>query len=408
MFRGKGCVVSMSRRTVLAAAAAAAVLPIPVGAIGNRNWYVDSRVESAGDGGSWATAWKRATDIRWSDVMPGDTIYFSGGTTGLTYGDTLDIRRSGEVGMPITVAAAIDPGHDGQVVFDFGSSDNYVRIRRCGHVVVSGFTLRNGRSGSVVWLRELEGGVVFSDNVIETPALDGGNARGIDIRECSGTLGTNVVLRNRITTPDFTTSQADGIYSMDNGHDALRIEGNAIYVNNTDPTGHSDCFQSYRDGSMVIVDNLFQGPTAARHNHPVWVADIQDGGLFEIRGNRCVNRNGGFNLTVWRSEPGAGRGAAIIAGNEVVGGGRALNFERNTDVSIVDNDVEPDETGFAYFMAVDAIPPGNVAGNRVYATASVASLLGETRSWEAWQRAGYDINSVRIDRYAADADADAA
>ena len=392
----------------MAAAAAAVTLPIPVGAIGHRYWYVDSRVGSPGDGASWATAWKRATDIRWSDVMPGDTIYFSGGTGGLTYGDTLDIRRSGEAGLPITVAAAVDPGHDGEVVFDFGTSENHVRLRRCGHIVVSGFTLRNGRSGSVVWLRELQGGVVFSDNVIETPQRDGGNARGIDVRECSGALGANVVLRNRITTPDFTTAQADGIYSMDNGNDALRIEGNAIYVNNVDPTGHSDCFQSFQDGSMVIVDNLFQGPTSGGHNHSVWIEDIQDGSHIEIRGNRSISRNGSFNLTVWRSSRTAGTGTAAVVGNDVVGGSRALNFERNTGLVAFDNAVEPDETGVAYFIGDEVVPPANIQRNRVYARGRVATVLNRDLSWHAWQRRGYDVDGVLIDRFASGEAADAA
>jgi hypothetical protein len=261
----------------------------------------------------------------------------------------------------------------------------------------------------VVWLDALRGGVTFRDNVIETgPGRNNRNARGINIQNCSNEFGVNLVLGNRISTPDDTTAQADGIYSMDNGHDALRVEGNAIFVNNIDNSGHSDCFQSYRDGSMAIVDNLFRGPTQGRNNHPVWIADILNGGHFEIRGNRCVNRNGGFNLTVWRSEADAGTGTATIVGNEIHGGRRALNFERNAAIEIYDNIVEPDPEGFAYYMALDALAPSNVEGNQVFAEGNVASVLGQLKSWPDWQRDGYDANGELAERFAAEEHEDAA
>lgn len=394
-------VAIVSRRAVLLGAAALA-LPVRVGAVTPRLWYVDNRVESSGDGRSWGGAWKRATDIAWGEIAPGDTIYFSGGAQSKTYTERIEITRSGAEGLPITVAAAIDPGHDGEVIFDFGASNNRLRISDCAHVVVTGFTLRNGVSGSVVWLRDLQGGVVVSDNVIETgPGEARGNARGIDIRRCTGEYGPNVILGNRISTPEDTTAQTDGIYSMDNEHGALRIEDNAIYVNNTDNSGHSDCFQSYRDGSMAVVGNLFQGPVAGRNNHPVWIADISEGGLIEISGNRCVNRNEGSNLTVWRSEAEAGRGTATIMGNEIIGGSRALNFERNAAIEIFDNLVEPDRDGVAYFIALDALRPENVERNQIFAPAqSVASVLGRVKSWRSWQRDGYDLNGERADRFA--------
>jgi len=396
-------VALVSRRAVLVAAAALA-LPRHAGAALPRFWYVDNRAGGAGDGRSWGSAWRRAANIAWSEIAPGDRIYFSGGAESRTYTESLEITRSGADGLPITIAAAIDPGHDGEVIFDFGASDNRLRISDCAHVEVSGFTLRNGTSGSVVRLRDLRGGVVLSDNIIETgPGEPDGNARGIDVRGCSGEYGPNVILGNRISTPENTTAQTDGIYSMDNGHGALRIEGNAIFVHNTDNGGHSDCFQSYRDGSMAVINNLFQGPLAGRNNHPVWIADIQDGGLIEIRGNRCVNRNEGSNLTVWRSGAEAGTGSATIVGNEILGGSRALNFERNAAIEIFENIVEPDPDGVAYFIALEALRPENVERNQIFAPAqSIASVLGRTKSWRAWQRDGFDLNGHRADRFAGD------
>ena len=185
--------MKVSRRLVLLAAAAIA-LPLRVGATTLRHWYVDARVVRSGDGLSWATAWQSASDTTWAAIALGDTIFFSGGSSSVIYIDSLEISHSGEEDLPIVVTAATDPDHDGEVIFDFGDSGNRVRLRDCANVVVSGFTIRNGLSGSVAWLHSLRGGVVFRDHVIETGlGVDRGNARGIDIRQCSGEIGPNVV-----------------------------------------------------------------------------------------------------------------------------------------------------------------------------------------------------------------------
>jgi hypothetical protein len=377
-------------------------LPIGARAATQRFWYVDGSVAVSGDGRSWSSAWRRPSDIAWGSVAPGDTIFFSGGTESRTYTDRLTISRSGTPDAPIVVARAVDTGHDGEVIFDFGESDARLRIADCANVVVSGFTLRNGLSGSVAWLRDLRGGVIVRDNVIETGlGVPDGNGRGIDIRGCTAEFGANVVLANRISTPDHSTAQTDGIYSMENEDGALRIEGNAITVNNTNNVGHSDCLQSYRDGSMTIIGNIFQGPVEGGNNHPVWIGDIRDGGLIEIRGNRSVCRNNGSNLTVWRSAPEVGAGGASIIGNELNGGERALNFERNDAIEIFENVIEPDAGGVAYFISLDPLHPDKVERNQLFAPArTVASDLGRNKSWRAWQRSGYDLNGERADRYA--------
>jgi len=368
-----------------------------------RRWYVDAGVSRSGDGRSWETAWKRPADIAWREIAAGDTICFSGGRVSKTYNDRLEIRHSGDLGLPITVTAGTDPGHDGEVVFDFGASNSSLLIRDCANVVVSGFTFRNGMSGSVARLRNLRGGVELRDNIIEIGRTPGnGNARGVDVRECSSAaFGPNIVAGNRITTPENSTAQTDGIYTMENGHGALRFEYNSVFVNNTDNTGHSDCFQSYRDGSMQIVGNVFRGPVAGRNNHPVWIEEIQDGGLFEITGNRCVNRNGGFNLSVWQDGRSTASGTAVLVGNEIIGGRRALYFARNPAISVIGNTIVPDHDGFAYFISVDPLVPSNVDNNRIVTSGPVASLLEREKSWSAWQRDGYDRNGQRTERLAA-------
>ncbi len=45
------------------------------------NWYVNNAVSTSGNGQSWASAFKNFSNITWSAIKPGDTLYISGRTT---------------------------------------------------------------------------------------------------------------------------------------------------------------------------------------------------------------------------------------------------------------------------------------------------------------------------------------
>ncbi len=83
-------------------------------------WYVD-RYNTSGvtNGTSWATAWVSPLDIRWTSVQPGDTIFFSGGTTNKIYETGWAVGKAGLPGRPIVIRPGQDPGHDGQVIWDY-------------------------------------------------------------------------------------------------------------------------------------------------------------------------------------------------------------------------------------------------------------------------------------------------
>ncbi|TKB74835.1 MAG: hypothetical protein E8D46_04575 [Nitrospira sp.] len=79
--------------------------------------YVDGGVAVSGNGLSWSTAWKTIADI--AGLNPGDTVYFSGGSSGRTYSTPVDWQPpSGSAGGgPITYAVGQDKGHNGMVAF---------------------------------------------------------------------------------------------------------------------------------------------------------------------------------------------------------------------------------------------------------------------------------------------------
>jgi hypothetical protein len=106
-------------------------------------WYVWSGASGNNDGGpdeGWTNAWESFADITWSTggVIAGDTLYISGGSSGITYNETLSIAVSGSDGSPVTIktgAQSPSPaGHGGVVTIDgdtYGinlSGRNYVEI----------------------------------------------------------------------------------------------------------------------------------------------------------------------------------------------------------------------------------------------------------------------------------------
>jgi hypothetical protein len=104
------------------------------------NWYVSSIVSSSGNGQSWATAWKNSNNIQWNSISPGDTIYFDGGSSGLSYGAFGTISASGTSGNYITIARSTESGRDGIVTMATPCSitGSYIKFDGGGYKQVVG------------------------------------------------------------------------------------------------------------------------------------------------------------------------------------------------------------------------------------------------------------------------------
>ncbi len=96
------------------------LFPMAVGTGFCANWYLDGAATGANNGTSWADAWNNPTNVVWTSINPGDTLYLSGGTTNQIYTNSLNMPsgKSGTVGNLITVSHSSDAGHNGKVIFD--------------------------------------------------------------------------------------------------------------------------------------------------------------------------------------------------------------------------------------------------------------------------------------------------
>lgn len=85
-------------------------------------WYVDNTASGTHDGTSWATAYLDITNI--PSVLPGDSIYISGGLVSQTY-HTTGLNFTGSSSSPILISVGQDSSHGGIVIFDGTGTINY-------------------------------------------------------------------------------------------------------------------------------------------------------------------------------------------------------------------------------------------------------------------------------------------
>jgi Ca2+-binding RTX toxin-like protein len=359
------------------------------------NFYVDNAVSGSGNGTSWSSAWKSFSNISWSSIKPGDTVYISGGSSSQTYQETLAVGASGSSGSLITITAGVDPGHNGTVIIDGQNTRaNGVVVNSHNYVDVEHLSIRNIADAGIS-VKNATAGVVIEHNDVYSGDPGGGNARGYDVRNSSGVI----VRDNSYSTPTNTNAQTDGIFSL--GNNGVVFEHNHLVISNNNTTGHSDGIQSYLDYNITIRDNwIEQANTATINNHGMWLSDTHTGGVIKVYDNVVIapHLTGDSAVTHWAESTWTETGTAQFWNNTIEGGARSLNLYNTPNAEAKDNILMPAAGGVGVFIADAAIPTSHIDNNLIWApNGNVASVLGSTKNWAGWQALGYDAHGVNAD-----------
>ncbi len=361
--------------------------------------YVDNTVGASGNGSSWSQAWNSFSDINWSAVRPGDTIYISGGSDSQTYNETLTVGASGSAAGSITITKGTDPGHDGDVIIDGGNSRyNGVELYDRDYVTVSDLNVQNiANAGFSV--KYASAGVVLENNSVYSGNPGGGNARGYDVRNSVGDDAV-IVRGNSYSTPANTQAQTDGIYSMDN--DGVVFENNHIVISNNSDYGHSDGFQSYQDKNVTVRNNWFeQANNAVYNNHGAWMENTRTGGTIEFYDNVVLapNLTGDAAVAHYMRAGWTDTGHADIVNNTIVGGSRSVYLDDSPGSHVYNNIVQTTAGGQAAWILGDAPPDGNIDHNLMWSPSGSTTfkMSDGNYSWSQWQGEGYEANGVSAD-----------
>lgn len=217
---------------------------------GNR--YVDGNIGSSGNGQSWATAWKAFSNITWSQLTPGDTLFISGGASSTAYSSQLTPAVNGTWANLIYILpgkySSSPSGHSGRVIINNSGSRN-IYIQNRNYLWIKGFELTNATSGF-----EIEDGAQYvicdSMNIYEFKGQAGVRMN----TDSFGGIDSCVVQNCRIESPAIYNGQTDGMYFQKCTR--LLIRDNWVHQRNQDPTAHTDAIQGNNNAGAVAYNNF--------------------------------------------------------------------------------------------------------------------------------------------------------
>ncbi len=351
------------------------------------NHYVDKNAAGSNNGSSWSNAWESFGAISWSSVNAGDIIYISGGSDSTIYNETLTVGKSGTSGSRIVISHGTESGHNGKVIIDGGNTlSNGILVNGRSYVTVTGFTVRYTHDGSIE--------VSNSDHIIvENCDITVTGRAGVYVRQ-----NNNIEVRGcNIATGSYVNTQTDGMYSQLNTDNVYH--NNHIVVNNSEPTGHDDCIQSFQDNNLTAHSNYLEQNNSKPNNSQGIYTTTPTGGVFKFYNNIVNLTQSGSNGITFRRLTGAG--TVQIVGNTAYGQNSATLIQ-TTEVDnpvIKNNIIYSGNSGYAARVLNWAGNPSNIENNLVYApnAANVWNFNGVSKSWSQWRALGFDVHGKNAD-----------
>jgi hypothetical protein len=228
------------------------------------DFYVRDGASGSNNGSDWANAWENMTNINWSSVARGDTIFVADGTY---TGDRWDKAASGTT--PITIKKAIESDHgaepgwqttygdgtatfEGQIeittgywVFDGQKRDSLTT----GH----GFKLDLSPSSKGLRLSAGPGGHTF--RYIEIDGNDDNNTKAGDgIYSCCGEIADDITMQFLYVHDNTRTNL------LTTGADRWLIEHSVFSRPGANQGQHSEIFSCKQSDDFVLRYNYFTDP----------------------------------------------------------------------------------------------------------------------------------------------------
>jgi hypothetical protein len=236
------------------------------------NYYIDSSVATSGNGQSWATAWKGISNI--NGLSSGDTVYFSGGSSGKSYSVSNWAPAAGTKATPITYAVGQDAGHTGMVTF---TGSGMFLVNNLTGVTINGQVAGNIRmtvDKSYGWTIYSDGGNTngFKFLYVNFTAPIWGRGTGYEIAYCRGVAPLSMMDDSYIAHIGENDSnhtnnlihhnyfQVWRIRTSGYGQDILKWVGGASIYNNTFIAAYNASYPGSQHGDGI--------QTAASH---VWI-----------------------------------------------------------------------------------------------------------------------------------------
>src|ERR1035437_10152183 len=374
-------------------------------------YYVGNNATGNGSGSSWANAHLYRT-FDWTTVKGGDTVYFDGGSSGVTY-NHIPYIESVNPSSQVVSTKGNTTGHNGTVTFiPYDSTTGWAfQLNTCSNIKLTGLTFK-----CLLTAVAAETKILYiksgHNNVIDNCTVEsGGDGSGIVLY-----TETQDTIKNSTVTIDVNNNP--------NIQDAIRFEygagghtviNNSISMRGTNSIPHKDVLQTTGYGSTnnyqtIFANNFVQflSPNATMCQG-LSFADFVSGGS-----NRFLVYNNIFLMDVShesqpiiiQSDVGTSHQSLRVFNNTIVlGNSTTARFLMvgNIDTLIAKNNIVCADSGiqFMYGLYDDAsdynnIPYKDIDYNQLWARGGIGTKMyggGYTYNFGGWKALGYDAHS---------------